>query len=82
MLSLFQKITPNPSFVLDGISRFDFGQGTFLGREISSFIISYCCAFVSPHTLINMFSLRKLLVSGIYWSSDFPASHSQASCPS
>ncbi|KAK2891567.1 calpain-2 catalytic subunit [Channa argus] len=26
------KIAPNPSFVLDGISRFDFGQGNFLGN--------------------------------------------------
>ncbi|KAK2826319.1 hypothetical protein Q5P01_020533 [Channa striata] len=26
------KISPNPTFVLDGISRFDFGQGNFLGN--------------------------------------------------
>uniref|UniRef100_A0A3Q1HVQ0 Calpain catalytic domain-containing protein n=1 Tax=Anabas testudineus TaxID=64144 RepID=A0A3Q1HVQ0_ANATE len=26
------KISPNPAFVLDGISRFDFGQGEFLGN--------------------------------------------------
>ncbi len=25
--SLFQKLVPNPAFVVDGVSRFDFGQG-------------------------------------------------------
>lgn len=29
---LFQNIAPNPAFVLDGVSRFDFGQG-ILGRK-------------------------------------------------
>ena len=32
LFPLFQNIAPNPAFVLDGVSRFDFGQG-ILGRK-------------------------------------------------
>ena len=31
-IPLFQKIVSNPSFVVDGVSRFDFGQG-MIGKE-------------------------------------------------
>lgn len=31
-LPLFQKLVPNPSFTVDGLSRFDFGQGV-IGRR-------------------------------------------------
>lgn len=31
-LPLLQKLVPNPSFTVDGLSRFDFGQGD-IGRR-------------------------------------------------
>lgn len=31
-LPLFQKLVPNPCFTVDGLSRFDFGQGK-IGRR-------------------------------------------------
>lgn len=40
LLLSFQEMSPKPSFIVDGISRFDFAQGQ-LGREMSSFVMFY-----------------------------------------
>lgn len=35
---LFKKLVPKPSFEVDGISRFDFGQG-IVGKQIAKFLM-------------------------------------------
>lgn len=39
-VALFQMIVANPSFVVDGVSRFDFGQG-MASKETSSVILTH-----------------------------------------
>uniref|UniRef100_A0A3P9BGF6 Calpain catalytic domain-containing protein n=1 Tax=Maylandia zebra TaxID=106582 RepID=A0A3P9BGF6_9CICH len=69
------QIAPDAEFVVDGVSRFDFGQGV-LGRVISSLLI-FTLLYL-PTVLIVLFLLllnRKLLVSCINRRTDFPESH-------
>lgn len=60
-LSLFQKLVPNPSFTVDGLSRFDFGQG-LIGRRtlwwhLLQLFIAMCATITvcdQTHYLLNL----------------------------